>query len=68
MNELSIFQVGGEDSSANTAREAETKKRTIQILVLRPRQIMITTPVMILRKNSRVIKNTIWMENLILVE
>jgi len=31
--------VGGEDSSANTEREAETKKKTIQKLVLKARQI-----------------------------
>jgi hypothetical protein len=31
--------VGGDDSSANTAREVETKKKIIQKRVLRERQI-----------------------------
>jgi len=31
--------VGGEDSSANTEREVETKKKKIQKRVLRERQI-----------------------------
>jgi len=55
------FQVGGEGSSANMAREVEEERKPNQKLVLRTSQIIRTIRVVIPRRGTVLIGSTILM-------